>query len=145
MQFAQYTVKPLYKGHTELRTVFAVYKSTSELGTSLYTGQPAGSPLVSTIERFYCMQKKIGHTSGQSVLYPLLLHLTSASFSIKRWYLAKIPFCRDTSRLQMFRCNRSTGEAWVGVGWAGSQGAKRIVQSQPLNLSTSPLPTFRPI
>ena len=40
------TVEPLYKGHSEQGTSQshrAVYKSTSELATPLYTGQPAGS------------------------------------------------------------------------------------------------------
>ena len=38
------TVEPLYKGLCmQSQTHRAVYKSTSELGTPLYTGQPAGS------------------------------------------------------------------------------------------------------
>ena len=38
-------------------TTRAVYKSASELGTPLYTGQPTGSQWCpSTIERFHCIQ-----------------------------------------------------------------------------------------
>ena len=66
VRVCSFTVEPFHTEHSRdislLRTLSqsrwhrAVYKSTSELRTPLYTGQPVWVPMVSSIQRFHCMR-----------------------------------------------------------------------------------------